>query len=82
MWYRIALWDCSGDAISFFIGCYEAVKETGSIFVPPNSPMLQFDITITAKWLIQKKIRKEKEERRAGSKGEGEEMTEKEVLRE
>ena len=44
--------------------------------------MLQFDITITAKWLIQKKIRKEKEERRAGSKGEGEEMTEKEVLRE
>ena len=54
MWYRIALWDCSGDAISFFIGCYEAVKETGSIFVPPNSPMLQFDITITAKWLIQK----------------------------
>ena len=30
---RIALWDCFGDAISFFNGCYEVARETGSKFV-------------------------------------------------
>ena len=34
---RIALWDCFGDAISFFNGCYEVARETGSKFVANRS---------------------------------------------
>ena len=70
----------------FFIGCYEAVQETGSIFVPPNSPMSQFDTTVTQSLAYPQngsyKKRQEKEERSAGSKGEGKKMAEKEACRE
>ena len=45
---RIALWDCFGDAIAAFVGNYEVAQETGPrIFVPKNSPMVQFDTTPT-----------------------------------
>ena len=70
----------------FFIGCYEAVQETGSIFVPPNSPMSQFDTTVTQSLAYPQngsyKKRREKEERRAGSKGNGEETAKKGARRE
>ena len=41
---RIVLWDCLGDAIAAFIGHYGIAQKTGPrIFVPKNSPMVQFD---------------------------------------
>ena len=45
---RIAPWYCFGEAIAAFIGYYEVAQETGPrIFVPKNTPMVQFDTTPT-----------------------------------
>ena len=42
---RSALWDCFEVAISYFIGYYGVALETGTKFVPQNSPTMQFDTT-------------------------------------
>ena len=42
---RSALCDCFGVAISYSIGYYEVSLETGTKFVPQNSPTMQFDTT-------------------------------------
>lgn len=31
---QTALWECFGDTISSFIGCYELLRETGTELVP------------------------------------------------
>ena len=48
MWCRIALWDCFGDAISFFNGCHEVARQTGSKFVANRS----FLNNVTAAMLV------------------------------
>ena len=42
----MALWDCSEDAISSFIGYKEVAQEAGSKLAPQNSPIVQFDTTL------------------------------------
>ena len=42
----MALWDCSEDAISSFIGYKEVAQEAESNSAPQNSPIVQFDTTL------------------------------------
>ena len=37
--------ECIGNAITYFIGCYEVLQGAGSKFVPQNSYIMQFDTT-------------------------------------
>ena len=39
----IAVWDGFGEAIAFLIGYYKVAQQTGSEFVPQNSPRMQFN---------------------------------------
>ena len=39
---RMSFWDCFENAISSFISYKEVARETGSKFVPQNSPIVQF----------------------------------------
>ena len=44
--------ECTGNAITYFIGCCEVSQGAGSKFVPQNSSIMQFDTTPIQSWLF------------------------------